>query len=163
MSAKEFIKAGLLEKNRNNLDDIQFQILLHLEEGDELSPELELKIERLGVKTGISRMEALTSAFSNIDKLKLFGGAILIEKTLRGFTLGSFLNPETACIHFMFGDPDLPGISQALLFEACNKTFSKFKYLNLEQDLGIPGLRTSKLSYHPLRLEKKFNLRPLDF
>jgi hypothetical protein len=79
---------------------------------------------------------------------------------MKGFILGSRLNPETASVHFQYGDPSLRGISQTLLWEACNKTFSSFKYINLEQDLGIPGLRKAKLSYYPLRLEKKFEITP---
>lgn len=35
------------------------------------------------------------------------------------------------------------------------------KYLNREQDLGIPGLRESKESYGPSRYLKKFRLSPL--
>ena len=106
-----------------------------------------------------AQKNAIVSAFDNFDKIKLFGSALLVEKELRGFTLGSFLNPETASVHFLYGDPDWPGISQAILWEACNKTYCNFKYVDLEQDLGIPGLRISKLSYHPIRLEKKFEVK----
>lgn len=109
----------------------------------------------------ISQKAAVEKAFSCFDELNLIGGAIIIEKEMRGFILGSPLNPEMLSVHFQYGDPHLRGISQTLLWEACNKTFSSYKYINLEQDLGIPGLRKAKLSYYPLRLEKKFEIRPI--
>jgi uncharacterized protein len=101
---------------------------------------------------------AVTAAFDNFERLQLRGGALLIDKKLRGFTLGSLINPELVSVHFMYGDPNLQGVSQTLLWEACNKTYAAVKYADLEQDLGIPGLRTMKLSYQPLKLEQKFEL-----
>ena len=64
-------------------------------------------------------------------------------------------------VHFSYGHPDAPGIAQLLLWEGCNKLFTNSAYVNLEQDLGIPGLRKAKLSYHPLRLERKFEIKPI--
>jgi hypothetical protein len=109
----------------------------------------------------ISQKAALENAFAYYDKLDLAGGALLIDKKIKGFILGSPLSRETVSIHFQYGHPALRGIFQTLLWEACEKTFSAFKYVNLEQDLGIPGLRKAKLSYHPLWLEKKFEIKPL--
>ena len=105
-----------------------------------------------------SQKAAVTAAFDNYTALKLIGGALLVDKQLRGFTLGSPVNPEMISVHFMYGDPALAGIAQTLLWEACNKTYTAYKYADLEQDLGIPGLRTMKLSYQPLKLEKKYEI-----
>ena len=105
-----------------------------------------------------SQKAALEIAFENFEKLRLSGGAVSINKKLEGFIIGSRLNDGTLSAHFSYGNPAMQGISQILLFEACNKTFAPYKYVNLEQDLGIPGLRTAKLSNHPLRLEKKFEV-----
>ena len=111
----------------------------------------------------IAQKNALLKAFSNFEKLKLMGGTILAEKTIKGFIIGSKLNDETVSAHFMYVDPEFDGVTQTLLWKACQEFFSTFTYINLEQDLGIPGLRTAKLSYHPLKLEKKFEINPLSF
>jgi hypothetical protein len=107
-----------------------------------------------------SQKAAIGETFTNFDKLNLIGGALYFEGEMKGFTAGSFLNKETITVHFMYGHPALQGISQLLLWEACNKIFSSAKYINLEQDLGIPGLRKAKLSNYPLRLEKKYEIMP---
>lgn len=106
-----------------------------------------------------AQKNAVANAFIDFELLDLLGGAFLVNGKLKGFTIGSRLNPETVSVHFIYSDPELPGIFQTILWEACNKTYSGFKYVNLEQDLGIPGLRTAKLSYHPLKLEEKFEVK----
>jgi hypothetical protein len=106
-----------------------------------------------------SQREALVQAFANFKELRLLGGALISDHRLLGFTIGSKINPEMISVHFLYVDPSAPGCSQTLLWEACNKTYSVFKLVNLEQDLGIPGIRTAKLSYHPLRLEEKFEIK----
>lgn len=108
----------------------------------------------------ISQKTALANTFKYYNQLKMMGGVLLVEGKVKGFMIGSELNNETISAHFQYAHPALRGIFQTLLWEACNKTFSKYKYVNLEQDLGIPGLRKAKLSYYPLKLEKKFELTP---
>lgn len=105
-----------------------------------------------------SQKTALENAFSLFEELNLSGGVILVDHKLAGFVIGSPTNHETLSLHFLYTNPKLAGINQILLWEACNKTFKSYKYINLEQDLGIPGLRTAKLSYHPEKLERKFEI-----
>lgn len=105
-----------------------------------------------------SQKAALEVAFTDLEHLHLKGGAIMAENSLKGFTMGSKLNPETDCIHFQYADLGAEGATQTLLWETCKRIAPIFKYVNLEQDLGLPGLRKTKLSYHPLKLEKKFDV-----
>ncbi len=46
--------------------------------------------------------------------------------------------------------PEIPGLYQIML--------NDFVHVNLEQDLGIPGLRASKQSYQPVKLIKKYTI-----
>ncbi|MBU0672504.1 MAG: DUF2156 domain-containing protein [Candidatus Margulisbacteria bacterium] len=108
-----------------------------------------------------SQKTALEKAFKYYDDLKMIGSALLIDKKVKGFMIGSQLNKRTVSAHFQYAHPALRGIFQTLLWEACNKTFQNFTHINLEQDLGIPGLRKAKLSYYPLKLEKKFEIAPI--
>ncbi|MBI5700378.1 DUF2156 domain-containing protein [Candidatus Saganbacteria bacterium] len=105
-----------------------------------------------------AQRNALEKAFLYFNELNLLGGAIFSENELLGFIIGSELNKETISAHFQYVDPTFQGVAQAILNEACRKTFNGYKFVNLEQDLGIPGLRKAKLSYHPFKIEKKFKL-----
>jgi uncharacterized protein len=106
-----------------------------------------------------SQKTAVKLAFAHFNELKLIGGALCIGREMKGFILGSHLNSKMISVHFMYGHPAIQGSSQILLWEGCNRSFSAAKYVNLEQDLGIAGLRKAKLSNCPIRLEKKFEVR----
>lgn len=106
-----------------------------------------------------SQKIAFDLAFNHMEELEIEGGGIFIDGQLKGFILGSQQNQETATLHFQYTDPQTRGINQVLLWEVCNKCFLSYKYINLEQDLGILGLRKSKMSYHPDTVEKKFEIR----
>ena len=75
---------------------------------------------------------------------------------MEGFIVTSAGTPETATAHLQYANYKIPGIYQVLLWETCRQILSSFTFLNLEEDLGIPGLRKTKLSYQPIRLEEKF-------
>ena len=106
----------------------------------------------------LSQRKALEMAFSHFKKLDLDGGALMTNEGMKGFMISSPLSNNMTSIHFSYTDVTVQGSSQILLWEGCNKTFNKYKYINLEQDVGISGLRKSKLSYHPLKLERKFEI-----
>lgn len=103
-----------------------------------------------------AQRSAITRAFDNFEELDLLGCALYINNEMKGFILGSRLNSRTAAIHFLYAHPAVKGIFQVLLWEACRTVLADFELINLEQDLGIPGLRKAKLSNQPVKLEKKF-------
>jgi hypothetical protein len=104
--------------------------------------------------------DALTRAFDDFGSLRLKGGAIFVAGEMQGFMLASEANPEMAVAHFQYANGKIGGIYQHLLQKTCREVFSSYALLNLEEDLGIPGLRKTKLSYQPLRIEEKFLITP---
>lgn len=80
------------------------------------------------------------------------------KKAIKGLIIASPLNNETAVVHFQYADPKTPGASQTLLWAACNSLLLPFSLVNLEQDLGVAGIRKAKLSYHPCRLVAKYDV-----
>lgn len=102
--------------------------------------------------------KAVERAFEIYDEMGLLGGALISRGELLGFAIGSDFKDDTACLHLLYTKPEVQGAFQMLLWEACKGTFSDFSYINLEQDLGISGIRKNKVSYHPLRLVKKFEV-----
>lgn len=104
---------------------------------------------------------AIRELVEHYGEFRLLGGAIRLQDRLAAFALGEALNPETLVIHFLKALPGVPGLYQIMLNEFLSRAGAGFKFVNLEQDLGVPGLRQSKESYHPLRLVNAYTLGPL--
>ncbi|MGB9636302.1 MAG: DUF2156 domain-containing protein [Thermoplasmata archaeon] len=99
---------------------------------------------------------ALTRALKDYSALEFIGFAVLLDGDVIGFTIGEQLNRETVVVHFEKGDYRYPGIYQYINQKFADAMLGKFKYINREQDLGIPGLRKAKESYHPIAMVEKF-------
>jgi hypothetical protein len=102
---------------------------------------------------------ALARAFHDYERLGLIGGSIRAHGELQGFIIASMARTDMVIVHFQYANAGLPGIYQVLLQDACRHLFAGRAYVNLEEDLGLSGLRKTKLSYLPLRLEEKFEIR----
>lgn len=95
---------------------------------------------------------AVAEALANYTQLGLTGGALFVDGKMVAFTYGSKITDDTFCVHIEKGDTSYEGI-----FAAINKLFAEhlppeITYIDREEDMGLPGLRFSKSSYHPIRL-----------
>jgi hypothetical protein len=103
--------------------------------------------------------EAVKACLRNFHDLNLQGGVILINGKVEAFTLGELLNKETAVVHIEKANPMISGLYAAINHEFCRHSWFQVPFINREQDLGVPGLRTAKLLYHPHHLVEKFRIR----
>ena len=60
--------------------------------------------------------------------------------------------------HFEKADQSYTGIYQLINHEFAKRIPVQYRYVNREQDLGIPGIRKAKGSYHPAFMVKKFTV-----
>jgi hypothetical protein len=104
-------------------------------------------------------MDATAEALAQADALGLEGVVVTVGGDVRAFAVGERLNRETAVCHFEKADHFMEGLSQLVNREFARLLFTDCRYVNREQDLGEPGLRNAKLSYHPVELIRKFRLR----
>lgn len=95
------------------------------------------------------------------EALGLFGLLVLAGGTPGGFVLASELAPDMAVIHFAKGLRSLDGVFP-FLFRQFARDYPRYALINFEQDLGHAGFRQAKRSYAPVRLQRKFRLRPRD-
>lgn len=103
---------------------------------------------------------AIKELFSVMDKLPVFGGAIIIDGKIEAFTMAERLNKQTAVVHFEKANPAIDGLYQLVNQWFCERELNgKFTYVNREQDLGIEGLRRAKESYYPHHIVKKYIVR----
>jgi len=102
---------------------------------------------------------AFKELLTNFESLRLVGGAMTIQGEIKAVALAGKLNPETMVMHVLKADPAITGLYQAMLNEFLSREASEYRYVNLEQDLGLAGLRKSKLSYQPVRLVPCYTVR----
>lgn len=101
---------------------------------------------------------ALDRAYRHFRELGMEGLVLYADGRTVAMTMGSFLGEDTMDIHFEKADADY-----ATAYAVINRAFARYlrdkypelKYLNREDDLGSPGLRKAKLSYHPHHMVEK--------
>lgn len=92
---------------------------------------------------------ATKEALENMKRLNLIGRIAFANNKPAGFSIGELLTPTTALIHFQKFRHDIKGITPFLFQDFAQHLPESVKWVNAEQDLGIPALRQAKTAYHP--------------
>ena len=111
-----------------------------------------------GVEGLNDERRAIRQMVENFSLFELLAGAIRVGGKIRAVAIGQRLNAATLVMDILKADPNIPGLYQAIQNEFLSREGGNFEFANLEQDLGIDGLRKSKLSYHPFKIIQKFTL-----
>lgn len=106
--------------------------------------------------SAVAEQYAVNTYFNNFEELGLKGGIIRIGGKIAAVTIGERLNSDTFCVHIEKADRSIDGIYTGICNKFVNACTEGFTYINREEDLGIEGLRKSKLSYHPVFLLNKY-------
>lgn len=96
-----------------------------------------------------------------LDHYQLYdfkGGMLLVDGQVAGFSLNEVIG-DTLFTHIEKADRDVLGCYQMLVAQAAQSfAVNGVEWINREDDAGDPGLRTSKLSYHPVSLLEKYTV-----
>lgn len=103
---------------------------------------------------------AIHRTLSHYAGFELRGAAIRIEGRIEAYTVGEALSPDTAVVHFEKAMTQFTGLYQVINKWFCARGLADFDFVNREQDLGIPGIRRAKESYHPHHMVEKFIAAP---
>lgn len=106
----------------------------------------------------LGEWDAVKEILSSYESLDVQGGVVTIENKVMAFTIGQMLNDDTAVVHIEKADPEIPGLYPVINQQFCENNWKDVRFINREQDLGMPGLREAKLSYYPDHLVKKFRI-----
>ena len=118
------------------------------------------KHERTGLNYS-REFEAFTRCIDARRKVDLFVAGVYVYGALRAFCVCQIGQNGFAFGHFVKADTEgFPYISVFLKHKVAQELATRgIKYLNIEQDLGIPGLRAEKMSYRPCHMLKKYVVR----
>ena len=103
----------------------------------------------------VEEQKAIQYSFDYFTELGIQGGILLVDGHCVAYTFGEKLNENTMVVHIEKAHANYEGAYQAInnfFLKECCKTV---KYINREQDLGIPGLRRAKEAYKPICMVEK--------
>ncbi len=106
-------------------------------------------------------LKAIQKLLTGTPKLKLETTGVYYQNQLIAFAIEEIVQNHHAISHYAKADITYPGIFEYLKQQATlHLHHKKVKYINYEQDLGIEGMRQSKLSYRPIKFLKKYTICP---
>lgn len=91
----------------------------------------------------------MENIFSNWDVLGMTGGSIMVDGRMVAFTYGSAVTTDTFDVCVEKADRHINGSFAIINQQFAEHLPDQFVYINREEDMGLPGLRKSKMSYHP--------------
>ena len=118
------------------------------------------EVKECGKIPGLERERcAILEMLNNFESLNIKGGVIKTGGKIAALTLGERFLGDTMVIHIEKSHPHIPGLYQVINQEFLMHEAADCTYVNREQDLGITGLRTSKMSYNSSGFVKKYVVR----
>ena len=93
--------------------------------------------------------QVMETIFSNWDALDMIGGSIFVDGRMMAFTYGAAVTKDTFDVCVEKADRHVEGAFAIINQQFAEHLPEQYIYLNREEDMGIPGLRQAKLSYHP--------------
>lgn len=102
-------------------------------------------------RTGIELM------LEHFELLELDGGVIYIDGKLQAFSIVSKLSSDTIQIHVEKANRAYRGLSIAIVKLFLETVDDSIRYINREDDMGLPALRKAKSDMHPIYKIHKYS------
>ncbi len=121
------------------------------------------KTAKQSKEESIAERIAITRLIKSASSLKLLFTTARHNSHLVAFSINEIVEDQYAVCHFEKALPVHNNIFSFVAHEGAKALLSQgVKYANWEQDLGIEGLRRSKLSHRPSHYLKKYTIRLKD-
>ena len=131
--------------------------------------------DRLAVKTFLARWEdqkdddvghhlqaeaqGLSDIYEYLPQLEAHMGGVFIDGQLEAFSIGTYNEARRmAIIHVEKANPEIRGLYAFINQQFLIREFPDAEFVNREDDMGLPGLRKAKESYHPVAMVKKYDI-----
>ena len=102
-----------------------------------------------GADSKVMERESISQVFNNWERFGAIGGAMFVDGKMVAFTYGVPINGNTFDLCVEKGDIAFKGVYTVIRHEFMQRIPEQYIYINLEEDMGLPGLRRAKSSYHP--------------
>lgn len=99
---------------------------------------------------------AMRDVFEHLETAGYKGGVIYIDGRIQALSVGGQICPNTFGVHIEKANTEYRGLYQVINKEFCMHMDPSVKFMNREEDMGLPGLRKAKLSYQPVKLVEKY-------
>lgn len=133
--------------DQTNIDEIK---TFH-EIWEENRPVMEREDSMAGERDGLYRL------LDHLDEIPCKIAGVYMDDELEAYTIGSYSDTlKCAFIHVEKANLKYNGLYNYINQQFLLHEFPEAVYVNREDDLGQEGLRKSKLSYQPIRLEEKY-------
>lgn len=100
--------------------------------------------------------EAICELLSNWSKLDVTGACLRVDGKMVAFSLGEPLKDDAVVIHLEHADTSYEGAFAMMNQQFLEHEWQDYKYVNREEDMGLPGMRKAKESYRPVFMVKKY-------
>lgn len=115
------------------------------------------RLQKANGNIGVLREQSvLKYALENMKILELTGGVLYREDEVVAFTIGEPFNDEIYHVHIEKAYSDIQGAYPMINQQYVLNEMQGYKYVNREEDDGVPGLRRAKESYYPAFMIKKY-------
>ena len=108
-----------------------------------------------GADGKVMERESISNVFDNWERFGAIGGALFVDDKMVAFTYGVPINVNTFDLCVEKGDIAYKGVYTMVRHNFMLQIPEQYTYINLEEDMGLPGLRRAKSSYHPAYQIKK--------
>lgn len=105
---------------------------------------------------GYEELAVIEEALEMREDFGMSGAVLYVEDKPVAMTLGSEISDKVFDINFEKALRQYDGV-YAVINNEFAKTLTSYEYINREEDMGIEGLRKSKLSYNPVMILDRFN------
>ncbi|MBF4692050.1 DUF2156 domain-containing protein [Fusibacter ferrireducens] len=109
-----------------------------------------------------SEKEGILKILNRFDQLTCEGFLLIISGEVVGFIIAESLTADILLIHYEKGLRAYKGVYDILKRNVSRYYQSEFKYISLEEDMGIKGLRIAKELYRPNHLISKGTITFMD-
>jgi hypothetical protein len=104
--------------------------------------------------------EACYEAIELLDALGLEGITLFSGNKAVAFLIAERYRDDAVLFHFAKALPEVKGATAFLYRAMANRLPDEVKWINMEQDLGLEGLKKAKSAFQPDRMLKKWFITP---